>query len=67
MQKCRAFDGTPVDRFLPRMPCGGIPEFDVASGYAYRCTECLAVIGSMGQPKRCVTINNETDEGLKDD
>jgi hypothetical protein len=52
-----AFDGTRVPDELPRMACGGTPHFDHASGYAYRCDTCNAVIGSIGQPKSCAEIN----------
>jgi hypothetical protein len=52
-----AFDGTRVPTELPRMNCGGIPIFDMESGYAYRCDRCFAVIGSMGQSEKCKTMN----------
>lgn len=52
-----AIDGSVAPDFLPAMPCGGVPVFDDASGYAYRCDKCNAVIGSVAQPKRCVEIN----------
>ena len=32
-------------------PCGGVAMFD--GDYSYRCLDCLAVIGSMGQPDSC--------------
>jgi hypothetical protein len=32
-------------------PCGGVAEFD--GDYSYRCHDCMAVIGSMGQPSAC--------------
>lgn len=48
-----AFDGSFVPDTLPAMPCGGIPEFDDGSGYAYRCDQCGAVVGSIGMPSKC--------------
>lgn len=48
-----AFDGTYVPDTLPAMPCGGIPEFDDDSGYAYRCDKCGVVIGSMSMNPNC--------------
>jgi hypothetical protein len=32
-------------------PCGGVALFD--GDYSYRCMDCFAVIGSMGQPQSC--------------
>lgn len=52
-----AFDGSVVPAALARMPCGGAPLFDGDSGYAYRCDQCFAVIGSIGQPQRCKDLN----------
>ena len=36
--------------------CGSRAEFDVESGMGYRCTECLAMVGSMGMPRECATL-----------
>lgn len=36
-----------------KLPCGGIAYFDTSSGISYRCEECNAVVGSIGQPQRC--------------
>lgn len=36
--------------------CGSIAEFDESSGISYRCTECMAVIGSVGMPRECKEI-----------
>ncbi len=36
-----------------RLPCGGTAYFDDGSGYGYRCWDCMAVVGSIGQPQRC--------------
>jgi len=33
------------------MPCGSTAYFD--GDYSYRCTNCMAVIGSMGMPIQC--------------
>ena len=35
------------------LPCGGRAVFDVPSGCAHRCEDCMAVVGSVGQPRRC--------------
>lgn len=36
--------------------CGNIAEFDQASGISYRCTTCLAVVGSIGMPRECKAL-----------
>jgi hypothetical protein len=35
------------------LPCGGVARFDESSGTRYRCDECGAVVGSVGQPTSC--------------
>ena len=35
------------------LPCGGVAEFDESSGISYRCLDCMAVVGSIGQPQSC--------------
>lgn len=35
------------------LPCGGTAVFDWPSGMGYRCEFCGAMLGSIGQPKRC--------------
>jgi hypothetical protein len=35
------------------LACGASAEFDYSSGFSYRCTECGAVVGSVGMPRRC--------------
>ena len=35
------------------LPCGGRAVFDESSGISYRCEDCMAVVGSIGQPQRC--------------
>ena len=35
------------------LPCGSRAYFDVESGISFRCYNCNAVVGSVGQPKRC--------------
>jgi hypothetical protein len=35
------------------LPCGGVAEFDESSGISYRCLDCMAVVGSVGQPQSC--------------
>lgn len=61
MEYAYAFDGNRVPMYLERMPCGGIPEFDDGSGYAYRCDACGAVVGSIAQPEQCKIINKLTE------
>ena len=36
------------------LPCGGTAYFDEASGISFRCDTCMAVVGSIGQPRECV-------------
>lgn len=36
-----------------RLPCGGTAYFDESSGISYRCEDCGAVVGSIGQPEHC--------------
>lgn len=36
-----------------RLPCGGTAFFDEGAGYGYRCWDCMAVVGSIGQPQHC--------------
>lgn len=35
------------------LPCGGTARFDESSGISYRCEDCGAVVGSMGQSQSC--------------
>lgn len=35
------------------LPCGGTAHFDESAGYGYRCEDCMAVVGSIGQPRSC--------------
>ena len=46
------FDGTPVPLYQ-YLPCGNRATFDHGSGMSYRCDQCWAVVGSIGQPKEC--------------
>ena len=40
--------------FKPQhLPCGGTAYFDFGSGISYRCENCGAVVGSIGQPQEC--------------
>jgi hypothetical protein len=52
---------------LPPMylPCGGVAYFDVASGIAYRCELCGAVVGSIGQPQECKDEQQKWDNWKK--
>lgn len=34
-------------------PCGGTAYFDDESGIGYRCEDCGAILGSIGQPTTC--------------
>lgn len=36
-----------------RLPCGGTAYFDESSGISYRCEDCMAVVGSIGMPRKC--------------
>jgi hypothetical protein len=36
-----------------KIPCGATAYFDESSGISYRCFDCGAVVGSMGQPQEC--------------
>jgi len=36
-----------------KIPCGAIASYDEGSGYGYRCEDCMAVVGSIGQPREC--------------
>jgi hypothetical protein len=43
-----------MEKFDPmRLPCGGTAFFDQDSGISYRCWDCMAVVGSIGQPQSC--------------
>lgn len=43
-----------MNEFMPIfLPCGGVARFDHESGCSYRCTSCMATVGSMGQPRSC--------------
>ena len=53
----RAFDGTLVPEKLEKMPCGGTPIWDYPSEMSYRCDTCMAVIGSIAQPRSCIEKN----------
>lgn len=35
------------------LPCGGRAVFDRSSGISHRCSDCFAVVGSMGMPNQC--------------
>jgi hypothetical protein len=36
-----------------KLPCGGTAYFDEGAGYGYRCWDCMAVVGSIGQSQHC--------------
>tara|TARA_B000000565_G_scaffold255758_1_gene237637 strand:- start:117082 stop:117375 length:294 start_codon:yes stop_codon:yes gene_type:complete len=52
----RAFDGTVVPERGEPAPCGNETYFDHDSGYAYRCSACMAVVGSTGMPRECYNL-----------
>ncbi len=35
------------------LPCGGRALFDEGAGFGHRCEDCMAVVGSIGQPRSC--------------
>ena len=37
------------------LPCGGTAAWDSDSDMGYRCMDCFAVVGSIGQADRCKT------------
>lgn len=41
------------------LPCGSIARFDEGAGFGYRCENCMAVVGSIGQPRDCVEEANK--------
>lgn len=43
------------------LPCGGRAVFDESSGISYRCEDCMAVVGSIGQPRSCKEEANKWD------
>lgn len=55
-----------TDVFPPMyLPCGGTAYFDHESGISYRCTDCMAVVGSIGQPQECKDEANKYDAWAK--
>lgn len=52
MKMTHAFDGTPTPLYR-YSPCGNRATFDHSSGMSYRCDQCWAVLGSIGQPQQC--------------
>lgn len=44
---------TELDYKPLRLPCGGTAYFDDGAGYGHRCWDCMAVLGSIGQPRHC--------------
>ena len=56
--KVQAIDGSYVPRAV-RAPCGFPAYFDNASGCAYICSSCFAVLGSIGMPKECSDLYEE--------
>jgi hypothetical protein len=39
------------------LPCNSVAHYD--GDFSYRCENCFAVIGSVGQPNHCVEIANK--------
>jgi hypothetical protein len=50
------FDNETIPETI-KLECGATAHFDHGSGYGYRCEECMAVVGSIAQPKRCVDLD----------
>jgi hypothetical protein len=36
------------------LPCGAQAHFCYEAGYGHRCEDCMAVVGSIAQPRHCV-------------
>lgn len=50
------------------LPCGGRAVFDRSSGISHRCSDCFAVVGSMGMPNQCrELLDRNTVNGDEDD
>lgn len=41
------------------LPCGRTAHFCTEAGHGYRCEDCMAVVGSVAQPKHCVEETNK--------
>lgn len=41
------------------LPCGAAAHFCVEAGFGYRCEDCIAVVGSIAQPRHCVEEANK--------
>ena len=41
------------------LPCGASAHFCHEAGFGYRCEDCMAVVGSIAQPKHCVEAENK--------
>lgn len=59
MKMVESIHGTMEPETLPPLPCGGTPTWDYDSGYAYRCSNCLAVVGSLGMPGQCKDLYDQ--------
>lgn len=50
------------DHFAPIwLLCGSKAYFDHKSGISYRCEDCMAVVGSIGMPRRCKELYDMED------
>lgn len=36
-----------------KLACGATAEFCHEAGHGYRCHDCMAVVGSIAEPKQC--------------
>ena len=50
---CRNLDGSLVKSRLDPLPCGGVPIFNIHTGYGYICETCLCTVGSADMPSNC--------------
>lgn len=41
------------------LPCGAQAHFCYEAGFGHRCEDCMAVVGSVAQPKHCVEADNK--------
>jgi hypothetical protein len=48
------------------LPCGASAHFCYEAGYGYRCEDCMAVVGSIAQPRHCVDASEKYSIVLKE-
>ena len=59
------YDGTGKIPETIHLPCGSSAHFCYEAGYGYRCEGCMAVIGSIAQPRECIDAANKYSIVLK--